>query len=194
PPVMNVVIFVLFAFRFGQTEKLLVIFSSLIFGFILPIVTFIILRRKNKIVNDDATIKEERTIPYLYGIVFSLCGMSLLFFGGASLVTVLLWSAYFVNSTILIVVNKFWKISAHTMGVAIPLGASFVLGGALSIVLGVILLLVAWARYELKVHTIPQLIVGAFVGFITTYLLVPNLYNQLILSPLKKLFNGVIIC
>jgi len=184
PPVMNVVIFVLIAFEIERSYKLLIIFSSLIFGFVFPILTFIILRRKNKIVNDDATVKEERTIPYLYGIVFSLLGTCLVFFGGPSLLAVLLWLAYFVNSTILIIVNKFWKISAHTMGVAIPLGASFVLMGAYPFIFVIVLLLVAWARKELGVHTMLQLIAGAIVGFFVTYLLVPYLYNQLILSPL----------
>jgi membrane-associated phospholipid phosphatase len=171
PPVMNVIIFILFAIKIEQSDKmLLVILSSLVFGLILPIIIIVILRMKGKLSNNDATIKEERTIPYLYAIGFSLLGTSLLYFGGASTFPITLWVAYFLNSSIIIVINKFWKISAHTLGVAIPLGASFVLSGAWIVVFGVILLIVAWARYELKVHTITQLIAGAFVGFIITYL------------------------
>lgn len=169
---MNVIIFILFALEIEQSNKfLLVVLSSLVFGLILPTTTFIILRKKGKVVNNDATIKEERTIPYMYGIAFSLIATSLLYFTEATSLSILLWFSYFANSTILIIINKYWKISAHTMGVAIPLGASFVLSGAWSTIFGIILLLVAWARYELKVHSISQLAAGAFVGFTVTFIL-----------------------
>ena len=177
PPLMNFVIFVLLAVKIELTEKrFLVIGTALILGLILPLVTFIILRKKGKIVNDDATIKEERTIPYLYGIVFSIFATLILFFGKANNLAVMLWFSYLFNSIILIVVNKYWKISAHTMGVAIPLGASFFICTNFTYVLLIILLLVAWARNELKVHTIPQIIAGAFVGFTVTYILLHNSY------------------
>lgn len=171
PPLMNLVIFSLFANQIESTQKTLVFISSLIFGLVLPIATFIILRKNGKVINDDATIKEERTVPYLYGIGFSLLGTSLLFFAEASNLSILLWLSYLVNSIILIVINKYWKISAHTMGIAIPLGASFMLNGAWLIIFAFILILVAWARYELKVHSISQLTAGAFVGFTITYIL-----------------------
>ncbi|MCP5062341.1 MAG: hypothetical protein GY936_07760 [Ignavibacteriae bacterium] len=171
PPLMNLVIFSLFANQIEPIQKTLVFVSSIVFGLVLPLVTIIILLKSGNLSNDDATIKEERTVPYLYGIGFSLLGTSLLCFIEASNLSILLWFSYFVNSIILIVINKYWKISAHTMGIAIPLGASFVLSGAWSIIFGIILLLVAWARYELKVHSISQLVVGAFVGFTVTYVL-----------------------
>jgi len=171
PPLMNLVIFSLFAHQIEPTQKTLVFISSLVFGLVLPLVIIIILLKTGKLSNDDATVKEERTVPYLYGIGFSLFGTSLLFFSETSNLSMLLWLSYLVNSIILIVINKYWKISAHTMGVAIPLGASFVLNGAWPIIFGTILLLVAWARFEIKVHSISQLAAGAFVGFTVTFIL-----------------------
>jgi len=172
PPVMNVVIFILFALKIEQTNnRFYVILSAIIFGFLLPLTTFIILRKQGKIVDDDATIKEERTVPYLFGIFFSVLAIVLLNYFKVSESSVLLWISYFVNSIVLISVNKIWKISAHSMGAAIPFAASLLLGSIYPLVFAIILLLVACARYELKVHTMPQIITGAFVGFIITFLL-----------------------
>ena len=42
------------------------ILIALIFGFILPITLFLILRKKGKLVDQDASIKEERTFPIYY--------------------------------------------------------------------------------------------------------------------------------
>jgi membrane-associated phospholipid phosphatase len=175
PPLMNFIIFILLTVKVEVPEKRFwVIGTAFIFGLLFPIVTFIILRKKGKIVNDDATIKEERTIPYLYGILFSIIATVILFLNNANILAVLLWFSYLFNSIILIIVNKYWKISAHAMGVAIPLAASFFICDTFIYVLFFILLLVAWARYELKVHTVPQIISGAIVGFSITFILLSN--------------------
>ncbi len=172
PPVMNIAIFILLAFKLEEEGKQqYVILSAIIFGFLLPLATFIILRKKGKIVDDDATIKEERTVPYLFGISFSILAIIFLYYFEISELSVLLWISYFFNSIVLIAVNKYWKISAHAMGAAIPFSASTLFGGLYSLVFGIVLLLVSWARYKLKVHTVAQIIAGAFVGFIITFLL-----------------------
>ena len=172
PPVMNLFIFLLFSNKFENSEKGIIVFlSALIFGFILPIVTFIILRKKGKVIDNDATIKEERTVPYLYGIGFSVLAILLLYISKTSLHSFLLWEAYLINSVVLIIVNKYWKISAHAMGAAIPLGAAMFLNNMWISIFFIILLLVGWSRYKLKVHTLGQIIGGSFVGCVITYFL-----------------------
>ena len=170
PPMMNLIIFILFAGKLESEEGGMIVFtSSLFFGFLLPIITFIFLRKKGKVVNNDATIKEERTIPYLYGIVYSSAATIFLYFNQVNELSTLLWLSYLLNSIFIILINKSWKISAHAMGAAIPFGASFILGGVYPIIFGIILLLIAWARYELRVHTILPIIAGSFLGFTVTY-------------------------
>lgn len=172
PPAMNIFIFLLYSNKFENKEKAItVILSALIFGFILPIVTFIILRKKGKVIDNDATIKEERTVPYLYGVGFTLFAILFLYLSKTSSQSIILWEAYLINSIVLIIVNKYWKISAHAMGAAIPLGAAMFLNNIWIAIFFIILLLVGWSRYKLKVHTLPQIIGGSFVGFAITYLL-----------------------
>jgi len=172
PPAMNLFIFLLYSNRYDNGQKgIAVILSALIFGFILPIVTFIILRKKGKVIDNDATIKEERTVPYLYGIGFSLLAILFLHISKTSSQSIILWEAYLINSIVLVIVNKYWKISAHAMGAAIPLGAAMLLNNIWIAIFFIILLLVGWSRYKLKVHTLPQIIGGSFVGYAITYFL-----------------------
>src|SRR5210317_1924000 len=47
-------------------------FVATLFGFILPIIFFITMRFRGKIVDDDASNKKERTIPYFFGTIIIL--------------------------------------------------------------------------------------------------------------------------
>ena len=75
PPVLNFLIFIYFSIYFEQQKKWISIFISFALGLVIPVFTFINFRKKGKIVNDDATIKEERTIPYIYAILYTLLGL-----------------------------------------------------------------------------------------------------------------------
>ena len=146
------------------------IFNALLFSFILPIVAFFYLRRKGRIVNEDATIKEERTTPYLFGIAFSIAGLILSLFFALNSVTTSLWFCYITNVVILIIINKFWKISAHAIGVSGPVSVLFFLFGLTGLIFVLVILIVGWARLKLKVHTPAQVICGSIYGFGMTYL------------------------
>ncbi len=172
PPFMNLIIFTIFSIHYENSpQNFISILISLLFGVIFPIYIFIKMRKKGKIINDDATIKEERTIPYIYGIFFTLTGVVVTSLLHLNVYITMLWMAYLINSILLININHVWKISAHTMGVGIPLGASIFFGNIYFYIFITILLLVSFARYKLKVHTISQILAGAFVGSITTFVL-----------------------
>ena len=129
-------------------------------------------RRRGKIVNDDATIKEERTLPYIYAIGFSTLGVILSSIFGLSEKIIMLWMVYLVNSILIININRFWKISAHAMGAAMPLGALIIVGSeTLFLVSFLILMLVSFSRLFLKVHTFIQVLAGAAAGFLVSFLL-----------------------
>ena len=173
PPVMNFFIFILFAYHFeNYPNNLITILISLIFGLLIPIFTFIQFRRKGKIVNDDATIKEERTVPYIYAIFFSTIGLTISSLFQLDIRILILWLIYLISSILIININRFWKISAHALGVGMPLGGILVIGDSILTVIGIILMiLVFFARMTLKVHTFAQVIAGAFLGISISYLL-----------------------
>ena len=173
PPVMNFFIFILFSYHFEvYPNNIISIIISLIFGLLIPVYTFIEFRKRGKIVNNDATIKEERTVPYIFAIFFCLTGLLLSAFFKLDIRISMLWLIYLINSILIININRFWKISAHAMGVGMPLGAIFIINDSLLNYIGIILMiLVIFARIKLKVHTLLQVITGAILGISISYLL-----------------------
>jgi membrane-associated phospholipid phosphatase len=173
PPFMNLFIFVIFAIKFekGLNSYLAIIISAL-FGVILPIIIFMRLRRQGQIANDDATIKEEREIPYIYAVIFSFLGVLITGWMQLNPNIIMLWMIYLVSSIFILNINRFWKISAHTLGVGLALGASSSVNEYYTIILIVIMFIVGFARLVLKVHTFSQVILGGIVGTAISFYLI----------------------
>ena len=68
------------------------------------------------------------------------------------------------------IINKSWKISAHTMGASGPLAALCFAAGWHSLLFLPLIILIGWSRLHRKVHTLAQVTAGVLVGFISTYL------------------------
>ena len=172
PPSFALILFILFAFKYetDPNKILLSVFTALAFSFSFPIILFFILRKKGKIINSDATIKEERTLPFIISVLFYSIGILILIKAQINLVSIALWFCYISNTIFILIINKYWKISAHMMGAAGPFAAvCFVYGfNALPFVL--ILFLIGWARIFLKCHNIYQVLAGSLLGFASTIL------------------------
>ncbi|MBK7498233.1 MAG: PAP2 family protein [Ignavibacteriales bacterium] len=172
PPSFTIIIFSIFAFTLESepSKQVVTILIALVFGFIAPIVLFLILRKKGKLADQDASIKEERTIPFLIAIIFYLIGLWIMIKYDLNIISIAFWFCYISNTIITIFINRFWKISAHAMGVAGPFSAMVFAFGWIGIVLLPIVILVGWARIELKCHTLTQVIAGILLAFISVYI------------------------
>ena len=172
PPSFTIIIFTIFAFQleFESSKQVATILIALVFGFIAPIVLFLILRKKGKLTDQDASIKEERTIPFLIAIVFYFIGLMLMIKYQLNIISIAFWFCYISNTLITIFINRSWKISAHAMGAAGPFAAITFVFGWLGLMMLPIVILVGWARIELKCHTISQVVAGILLAFISVYL------------------------
>lgn len=182
PPSIMLFIFFYFAFAFESSaeKKIAVVAAVILFGFILPVIMFVYFRKRGQIVDIDASLKEERTVPFLIAVFFYLCGLIFLILAGINFITLSCWFCYISNTLIIILINKNWKISAHALGVSGPLGAITYALGPQGLLFVVLLLIVGWSRLHLKVHTIAQIIAGGITGFALTYfqmLLLNHLFN-----------------
>jgi len=172
PPSFTIIIFTIFAFTLESEpiKQVVTILIALVFGFIAPIVLFLILRKKGKLADQDASIKEQRTIPFVIAIVFYLIGLWIMIKYDLNIISIAFWFCYISNTIITIFINRFWKISAHAMGVAGPFSAMVFVFGWLGIILLPIVILIGWARIELKCHTLTQVIAGILLAFISVYI------------------------
>jgi len=173
PPTMNLIIFTIYSFFYEPVPKSYYgIVISFFFGLLLPLIAIFEFRRKGVISDNNATIKEERWLPYIFAIGFSLSGVVFSSLTGLNEKIIMLWMVYLVNSILIININRFWKISAHAVGAAIPLGALTLIGDFIPLfILALIFIFVCSSRIILKVHTFMQVIAGAVSGFIVSFVL-----------------------
>ncbi len=151
--------------------RFLTLIIAAIFGVILPISVFVFLRKKGKIINDDATIKGERTLPYLIGIGLAINALILAFIFELHPLIIALWFSYIIIQIAMVIINLYWKISAHLIGVGIPFATFFFLFQSDVFYLILIPIIVGWARLTLKVHTPMQVFFGFLLGALPTYLI-----------------------
>jgi len=172
PPSFTIIVFTIFAFKL-ETEPLqqvVTIFTAFIFGFAAQIILFVVFRKRGKIVDLDASDKEERSVPFLISVGFYLLGLIILIIFKVNIITIAFWFCYISNTLITIVINRYWKISAHAMGAAGPLAAITYVFGPIALVFSAIVLLVGWSRIQLKVHSFLQVIVGIIFAFASAYI------------------------
>jgi len=172
PPSFTIIVFTLFAFIL-ESESLktaVTILVAFVFGFAAPIILFVILRKQRKIVDLDASIKEERNTPFLISVGFYLIGISILIIFHVNIISIAFWFCYISNTLITILINKHWKISAHAMGAAGPLAALTYVFGPIALLFAIIVFLVGWSRIQLKVHNLAQVMAGVILAFVSTYL------------------------
>jgi membrane-associated phospholipid phosphatase len=182
PPSFTLLLFVLFAFTIENTidKGIALIAVTFIFAFTLPILLFIYRRKQGKIVDIDATVKEERTFPFLIAILFYVVGIFILIKAQVNIISIAFWFCYISNTVFVIIINKYWKISAHMMGAAGPFAAVCFVFGINALPLILILFMVGWARIYLKCHNIYQVLAGGALGFSSTIiqmLIITRMFN-----------------
>ena len=172
PPSFTLIVFTIFALVLESEflKQLVTISTAFIFGFIAPIVLFVILRKKKKLIDIDASEKDERTFPFIISIIFYTIGIIILIIFKVNIISIAFWFCYISNTLFTIFINKHWKISAHSMGASGPLAAMTYVFGPIALVFSLIVLMVGWSRIQLKVHNAAQVSAGILLAFISTYL------------------------
>jgi membrane-associated phospholipid phosphatase len=172
PPAFTIITFAIFAFLLeNESQKqIIVILVAFIFGFVAPIALFIIFRKSGKLADNDALVKEERTIPFFIVAGFYAIGLVVLVIFKVNIISIAFWFCYISNTLLTILINRYEKISAHTMGAAGPMAAFTFVFGPIALFLILLVIIVGWARIKLECHTFIQVALGFFVAFISTYL------------------------
>lgn len=155
---------------------------SLLFYTLIPLGMALILLKFDKIESLDLPRRESRNLLYLLGIASSTIGsliLGIVFYLHRPFLT-LIAGIFFINPIIGYLLNRKWKVSIHSASVAsggVILLAFYFWQTDLSITLAVIFSLIMllillpimmWSRFRLKVHTLPELLGGASAGIFFT--------------------------
>lgn len=185
PPILAVPTFVILGVHdqlrnnISSANLLLSLCIAVVLGVLFPIGFVLVLRSRGLVSDLHISIRQQRTIPYLAGILAYLVAFALIY----SLIGVGILSAvmlcYAVNTLIVLCINFGWKVSAHATGLGGPLAALTLVFGWSVWPLYILVPVVNWARVFLKAHTLAQVIVGSGLGFGLTFLQLGLIFRPL---------------
>ncbi len=150
----------------GSGPGLLVGLLAVTFGVAWPIAVSVVLIRGRRTSSVEAP--RERLLLLGLGAVGYSLGVAALIAVGSPILITLLMSCYATNTLVLLIVNLYWKASAHAMGVAGPTVALVFALGVPGVLLSLLLPFAGWARVRLRAHTLSQVVVGAALGYVLT--------------------------
>ncbi len=176
-PIFGSIILLIFIFSeiktISTTHLVLVTIVSLLFITIIPVTyVFLFVKRRKKFQEIDYDISDRslRIKPFLVVISSYAMGTVALFYINAPVLIKGLMFCYFLNGFIMFLITLFWKISIHTSGITGPLTLLVYEFGIIYAPLLLIAVPVGWMRIKLKKHLPSQVIAGAILTIILTWL------------------------
>ena len=148
--------------------SILICFSLFAFFPFLPVLYYY---RKN-VVDLDISKKEMRTPFFVIAAAFYSIA-AVIFFVTNTAIIFLLALSYASVTMILLLVNRFWKVSVHSAGVTGPIFALIFVFGFMVLPLSLMIVLVSWSRIKLKKHTFTQTFVGSLIPIAVGLVLYP---------------------
>ncbi len=170
PFVIAVPFVFLVAYAPNEPDALLSAALTLFFLSIGPLLYILIGMRLGKFTDFDVSVRSQRTGPLLFSSISSLIGYLVLatIHGPKNLESVLLIAV--INSTLLLLISFWWKMSMHTMSLASAVTMLSMLYGYLMLPAFLLVILVSWSRVVLRRHTLAQVTIGSFMGIALTWL------------------------
>jgi hypothetical protein len=154
-----------------KTEFLTYIGIMFLFSTIVPFLNVFLAVKRGKITDIHVAVREERTGPFIVGILSILAGTLVLQFLEAPREIVILGWAMFINSLIFFGITLYWKISIHSSVLACILVSLIVLVNR-NFIFGFFLYPpLIWARIRRQRHNIYQGILATILAMVGTFLL-----------------------
>ena len=180
-PLITLITFIPLILLNGFSDAPLLIAITSLFGCILPLVMVYSLLKLEIIKDFYARDRDTRFIPFLWTTLFYLLGTLILIFVSAPPTVTALMACYFVNGIVFLIITLKWKISIHASGITGPFTALIYMLGVVMLPLLLVVIPVAWARVELKAHTIMQVAVGAVLSCAMTWVQMSFYLHNLII-------------
>lgn len=154
--------------------KAQLIISGLVFlnTFVIPSIIIAYLYSKGKISDVQISMKEERWIPLVITSILYMSTYYLLRNIGLNRFFLLVMATAILAIVISFIINIWWKISVHMIGIGGLTGAIYCIAASFNTNLNPTLILafilagfLGYSRLKLKQHTLAQVLVGYCTGF-----------------------------
>lgn len=153
--------------RGGLTQEQIIhlVPMLLFFDWLTPLISLVILIKLGKVSDLDVSKRTERPVILLIILASTAAATLFSFFWGNQLV----FHLYFLQTIltfVLTLISFFYKISLHTaLNTFLFLVVNYLYNWKFAWVL-ILLIPIAWARWQLKKHTLPQLVLGMIIGLV----------------------------
>lgn len=170
PPVVALGAVIVFAFYSPIGSGLLASWQSFLLGLIFvvvgPVLPLSLMVARNKMTFD---VKNRRDRPLLYLAAIIVYGLgALLAWIFQNYCMAIIAAAYVGVTSAIALTSLFWKVSAHTAGVAGPITALIWVYGLIAAPFLFLACVVGWARWRQALHTVAQLIGGVIIAILVT--------------------------
>jgi len=138
--------------------------ASSLFGSIIPSGLFIYLLKKGTVSDMFASVRQTRMKPLAGTLVSILVGIIILALYGAPGSLISLMACLFINTSVMMLITRVWKISFHAAGVACTVTFLVQQLGIGMAPFFLLIFPVGWARLKLGQHDLKEIASGAFLG------------------------------
>jgi len=167
-PLLAVATFVYIYLTDATGPSLTVLLTAIFFSGVLPVLIIFYQRRSGIVKEMMVNERDERTKPFLGAISSYVLGSLALVYLEAPVAMVYLMACYLVNSIFMMIITLRYKISIHASGVAGPVTFLVHQYGMRLWPLTLVMVVVGWARLELRMHTVGQVAWGVLVTVLLT--------------------------
>jgi hypothetical protein len=166
-----------FVYTINETARTFILSIVFLNTFLLPVGLILYLLRTKRITDIQVSNREERWLPIILTTLFYVTTYYLLDEFGMNRIVMLMLGAAILSIIAAFFINLVWKISMHMVGLGGLAGVFYGMAQMLNVPVVLLLLaliltggIVGYARLVLRQHTLNQLLVGAVLGFVVSYL------------------------
>ncbi len=164
----GLLVFAAIAFEPAGFTRWMAAAVSFVFVTAVPIATLFALKALDYVSDVEMSKRSERELVYLACTVSYAVGGLWLFLAGASWPLWGLVGLHVPYAILLTALNRKWKVSIHTAGMAGMWAAALVLFGMGALPLGLAVAVAGWGRWAAGAHSPGELAGGAVFGFALT--------------------------
>jgi hypothetical protein len=169
PPIVAAAAFLFLIIMLRPANALTLAWITVLFGAVIPLGIVYGLSRRGTIPDIWASQRETRIIPFSGAVASYMLGSLALVLTRSPAIITSLMLCYLGNTFIMMLISLRWKISVHASGMAGPCTALVYSLGAVAVPLLLLIVPVGWARIMLKAHTVRQVVAGALVTVLLTW-------------------------
>ena len=162
----------IFLYSNPQNAQQHILFTYILsFTCIIPFFTLLFYKYTNRISSFDVPEIENRIRLLVFASIYNTIGFLIINYLNTDIILNGFLFSFSINTILICVITVYWKISGHMAALGGSVVALWLANFHYPVSMCIMLLLVSFSRFFLKVHTPQQILGGIILGMLTTYII-----------------------